>query len=743
MFSSRVIASCLCSILCALFCFTSDATALAPAAPTAMRATAVAFDFLAVSWVDNATDETGFELEFKVGTGAFTSYSNALPVNATSYFAGYINTAGLTLTMRVRAYNLTGAGGTRLTSAYSTATAVVMPAATVTFLPPSGVSATATATSFTPTWTNNATNKTGFLVYGKPSSDPGNELLANVVNPPTTITQVYSALFNDVVPVSPGSSYSFLIYAFVTVPNASGTTDTWYTNPSAAATVITKDAATSRTGVSGIPGEPFSHTFTTTGGSPVVSRSLTSVPDTLTFDSSTGTLTGTYPAPGLYALSLSVIFANGWTDSRTFYIRVLHPAGPPLPAASFPAWTTPAGSTRDTPLAGAFTDLEAESAVRVSTTLGAMDFILFDTVTPATVVNFKNYLARYANVVFHRSIAGFVIQGGGFRSTGDGAKFTTVDKDLAVMNEPGIANVRGTLSMAKLGNSPNSATNEFFISLGDNRANLDFQNGGFTVFGRVAGNGMNVADAISHLPTRTYSLNLDGSATGTSFPDFPVNAAAAPAQMDQSLVVKMNSVTTISTLSWAIAGNTNPAVVSASIVNGQVHLVALAGGNAMVTVSATDLDNLTASQSFPVTVTDTFATWAARQTFSGGQSAENDNPDGDNLNNLLEFAFLGDPGAHSLADAPSHGLLGTAPDPRTLTVTLPVRKYTAGLTYAVEVSAALDGPWTAIWTSPEGFTHARVHSAVEAADRTLVTISDSTVIAPNTRRFVRTKITRD
>jgi peptidyl-prolyl cis-trans isomerase A (cyclophilin A) len=62
--------------------------------------------------------------------------------------------------------------------------------------------------------------------------------------------------------------------------------------------------------------------------------------------------------------------------------------------------------------------------------------------------------------------------------------------------------------MAKLGNDPNSATSQWFVNMADNSANLNNQNGGFTVFGRVIFNGMATFDTIEKLFTRNLSSSL-------------------------------------------------------------------------------------------------------------------------------------------------------------------------------------------------------------------------------------------
>jgi peptidyl-prolyl cis-trans isomerase A (cyclophilin A) len=147
----------------------------------------------------------------------------------------------------------------------------------------------------------------------------------------------------------------------------------------------------------------------------------------------------------------------------------------------------------------------AATTVRMMTTLGLIDIQLYDTATPLTVANFLQYVnsGAYTNSMIHRSVPGFVIQGGGFIWS-DTSPVAAIPTAAPVQNEYSASrsNVRGTIAMAKLGTDPNSATSQWFFNLANNSANLDSQNGGFTVFGRVIGNGMSVVDAIAALPVR-------------------------------------------------------------------------------------------------------------------------------------------------------------------------------------------------------------------------------------------------
>lgn len=146
--------------------------------------------------------------------------------------------------------------------------------------------------------------------------------------------------------------------------------------------------------------------------------------------------------------------------------------------------------------------------VRVHTSQGPIDLRLLDTEAPTTVANFLAYLRgndwRY--MFFHRSARlassqPFVLQGGGFRWPEGGSCCAAVKDRGQIQNEFAAtrSNLRGTVAMAKLSTGPNTATNQWFINLGDNGANLNNQNGGFTVFARITTPGMVVADRIAAL----------------------------------------------------------------------------------------------------------------------------------------------------------------------------------------------------------------------------------------------------
>ena len=144
----------------------------------------------------------------------------------------------------------------------------------------------------------------------------------------------------------------------------------------------------------------------------------------------------------------------------------------------------------------------AATIVLVETNMGDFEINLFDQTTPKTVTNFLTYVkdGAYTNSVFHRSLKDFVIQGGGKRYTGNNAApFIDVPPRSPVDNEPKLSNVRGTVAMAKIGNSPNSATTHWYVNVKDNSPNLDRDNGGYTVFGVVTGTGMSIVDSINTL----------------------------------------------------------------------------------------------------------------------------------------------------------------------------------------------------------------------------------------------------
>jgi len=141
--------------------------------------------------------------------------------------------------------------------------------------------------------------------------------------------------------------------------------------------------------------------------------------------------------------------------------------------------------------------------VVLDTSLGAITLELYPDPdkAPITVENFLKYVDEgfYDNLIFHRVMPGFMVQGGGMT---DQMVEKSQGKHQPIKNESsnGLSNDRGTVAMARTAD-PNSATCQFFINHVDN-PNLNTYGGGYTVFGKVI-DGLDVVDKIAKVPTTT------------------------------------------------------------------------------------------------------------------------------------------------------------------------------------------------------------------------------------------------
>ena len=148
--------------------------------------------------------------------------------------------------------------------------------------------------------------------------------------------------------------------------------------------------------------------------------------------------------------------------------------------------------------------------VTFETSHGSFVLELDQSATPETVENFLAYVRDgfYDGTIFHRVIAGFMIQGGGF--TGE---FKQLQTRAPVRNEAdrGGRNDRGTIAMART-SDPHSATAQFFINIADNdflnHRSTTAQGWGYTVFGRVV-EGMDTVDKIAAVETGSRGMFQD------------------------------------------------------------------------------------------------------------------------------------------------------------------------------------------------------------------------------------------
>ena len=228
--------------------------------------------------------------------------------------------------------------------------------------------------------------------------------------------------------------------------------------------------------------------------------------------------------------------------------------------------------------------------------------------TPLTKANFLSYVnsGAYDNSIFHRSVSNFVIQGGGYSAPtvaadqpgSDPSKIPTTG---TVQNEPGNLNTRGTISMAKLGGQPDSATSQFFFNL-ENNSFLDSDNGGYTVFGEILGSGMTVVDTMAG--ALTYDATTYYSDTALSdLPLWNINNDNIVRPNDFAKIENADVVTESALFTYQVSSSDVAKLAASFDGNGNLVLTpdSSATGSVDVTVTATSrLDNSTASDTFSV-----------------------------------------------------------------------------------------------------------------------------------------------
>jgi peptidyl-prolyl cis-trans isomerase A (cyclophilin A) len=146
--------------------------------------------------------------------------------------------------------------------------------------------------------------------------------------------------------------------------------------------------------------------------------------------------------------------------------------------------------------------------VDIQTNYGTITVQLAPDKAPLSVANFLAYVNEgfYEQTLFHRVIAGFMIQGGGLTKD---LKLKPTRAPIKLESNNGLSNLRGTIAMART-SAADTATSQFFINSVDN-AFLDYQDAsspGYAVFGKVV-EGLNIVDGINRVATSQVKATQD------------------------------------------------------------------------------------------------------------------------------------------------------------------------------------------------------------------------------------------
>lgn len=176
----------------------------------------------------------------------------------------------------------------------------------------------------------------------------------------------------------------------------------------------------------------------------------------------------------------------------------------PSPSSSPSLSASPSSSASSSPSPKPVTSKNRMHQITIQTNLGDITFETYDGDAPKAVDNFITLSKKgfYKNLIFHRIIKGFMIQGGDPTGNGTGGPGYSFEDELNPATESYKKGyVKGTVAMANAG--PNTNGSQFFIMLDNTSLPHNY-----TIFGTVIA-GQNVVDTIGNVKTNANDKPLE------------------------------------------------------------------------------------------------------------------------------------------------------------------------------------------------------------------------------------------
>ena len=480
---------------------------------------------------------------------------------------------------------------------------------------------------------------------------------------------------------SPGQKYEFRILSI----NGDGITS----SPTSIATM--PDAFLNPAFVNIKYGQPFEFELKANNlsNSENITYSASPLPKGLFIDPSTGTITGAPDEDGFFDVILKAEYdlPGSIASIAKLALRIPPKLSPPILTKTIPEQKVSISQESVLlDLNNHFSDPDTKEAIKITTNKGVMVFSLFDKATPLPVQNFLNYVRNetYKNNIFHRSVTNegmSIIQSGSFSLSEN--QLTSNLTVSPIINEPGVANEKGTIAYARTSN-PDSATSGWYINSKDSPG-LDVGES-YTVFGRASLGSLSVIDIIQNIPTGSHNIQINDRNNIVN--DFPTTDGLAPNLLTKENIVSVENIVPIDSLSYNIISVSDDRIASIKKSNedGKENIIIdpLRPGSTSVTIRSIDIDDNHIDTHFDVSVWISFKEWASKN----------------------QIAAEHQPAIYSYAFGIKKGLprspeIFESSDRSQSAISFYHRRFSSDLHYTVQCSQNLN-TWKEIWISEDG-----------------------------------------